>query len=91
MVQLCQIMKLEKTKTCNIKIQSNYSPVEATVNISKQQLTTPEKSELNKGLNFAITIKWIPYLDLIAPNEDAVFKIPKAKAASAKVESETST
>ena len=35
---------------------------------------------LNKGLNFATTIKRIPYLDLIAPIEDAVLIVPKAKA-----------
>ena len=55
-----------------------HSPVEAIVNISKRQLTTPEKSVLNKGLNFASTIKPIPYLDLTAPIEDAALKILKA-------------
>ena len=35
---------------------------------------------LNKGLNFATTIKRIPYLDLIAPIENAALKIPKARA-----------
>ena len=35
---------------------------------------------LNNGLNFATTIKRIPYLDLIAPIEDAALKIPKARA-----------
>ena len=33
-----------------------------------------------KGLNFATTIKWIPYLDLIASIEDAALKIPKTQA-----------
>ena len=65
-------------KTRNMKIQSHYSPVEAIVNISKQQLTTPKKkSVLNKGVNFATTIEQIPYLDLIAPIEDEALKIPK--------------
>ena len=54
--------------------------MKANVNISKRQLTTPEKLVLNKGLSFATTIKWIPNLDLIAPIEDAALKIPKAKA-----------
>ena len=63
-----------------IVAQSHYSPVEAIVNISKRQLTTPEKLLLNKGLNFATTIKRIPYLDLIALIEDAALKIPKASA-----------
>ena len=63
-----------------MKIQSYYSPVEAIVNISKRQLTTLEKSVQNKGLNFATTIKRIPYLDLIAPIEDATLKILKARA-----------
>ena len=40
---------------------------------------TPEKSVLNKGLNFATIIKRILYLDLIAPIEDAALKIPKAQ------------
>ena len=79
MVKARQITKLEKMKTINMKIQSHYSPVETIVNISKWQLTTLEKSVLNKGLNFATTIKWIPYLDLIAPIEDATLKIPKAR------------
>ena len=80
MVKARQITKLEKMKTCNMKIQSHYSPVEAIVNISKRHLTTSEKSMLNKGLNFTTTIQWIPYLDLIAPIEDAALKIPKARA-----------
>ena len=80
MVKACQITKLEKMKTTDMKIQSHYSRVEAIVNISKRQLTAPEKSVLNKGINFATTIKRIPYLDLIAPIEDAALKIPKAKA-----------
>ena len=49
----------EKMKTINMKIQSHSSPVEDIVNISKRQLTTPEKSVQNKGLNFATTIKRI--------------------------------
>ena len=49
------------------------------VNISKCQLTTPEKSVLNKDLNFTTTtIKQIPYFDLIALIENAALKIPKA-------------
>ena len=54
--------------------------MKAIVNISKRQLTTPEKSEQNKGLNLATTIKQTPYLDLIAPIEDAALKISKAQA-----------
>ena len=80
MVKARQITKLEKMKTIKLKIQSHYSPVEAIVNISKRQLTTLEKSVLNKGLNFATTIKRIPYLDLIAPIKDAALKIFKARA-----------
>ena len=80
MVKMHQITKLEKMKTQNMKIQAHYSPVKAIVNISKEQLTTPKKSVLNKGLNFANTIKWIPYLDLITSIEDAALKIPKAQA-----------
>ena len=63
-----------------MKIQTHCSPVKTIVNNSKGQLTTPENSLLNKGLNFATTIKWIPYLDLIAPIEEAALKIPKARA-----------
>ena len=62
MVKARQITKLEM-KTTYTKIQSHYSPVEAIVNINKRQLTTPEKLVLNKGLNFATTIKLIPYLE----------------------------
>ena len=80
MVKAHQIKKLEKMKTCNMKIQAYYSPVEAIVKISKRHLTTPGKSVLNKVLYFATTIKWIPYLDLIASIEDAALKIPKARA-----------
>ena len=35
---------------------------------------------LNKGLNFATTIKQIPYLDMIAPIEEAALNIPQARA-----------
>ena len=55
MFKMPQDVKLEK-----IKIQAHYSPVKSIVNISKRQLTTSEKSLLNKGLNFTTTIKWIP-------------------------------
>ena len=61
MVKTRQITNLEKMKTRNMKIQAHYSLVKAIVNISKRQLTTPEKSVLNKGLNFATTIKRIPW------------------------------
>ena len=88
MVKARQISKLEKMKTCNMKIQSLYPPVEATVNISKRQLRTPEKSVLNKGLKFVTTIKRISYLDLLAPIEGAAFP---GKGWWAKMESETST
>ena len=53
--------------------------MEAIVNISKRELTTPKNSVLNKCLNFATAIKWIPYLDLIAPIEHAALKIPEAR------------
>ena len=89
-VKARQITKLEKMKTTNTKMQSHYSPVDAIVNISKRQLTTSEKLVLNKGLNFATTIKRIPYLDLIASSEDAALKIPKASWWT-KMERETST
>ena len=80
MVKARQITKLEKMKIINMKIQSHYSLVEAIVNISKRQLTTPEKSVQNKGLNFATTIKRILFLDLIVSIEDAALKIPKVRA-----------
>ena len=35
MVKARQVMKLEKIKTINMKIQCHYSPVETIVNISK--------------------------------------------------------
>ena len=78
MVKTRQITKMEKMKTQNMKIQAHDSPVKSIVNFSKWQLTTPEKSVLNKVLNFATTIERIPYLDLIAPIDDAALKISKA-------------
>ena len=56
-------------------ITHQWKPLSTTV---RRQLTTPEKLVLNKGLNFATTIKRIPYLDIIASIEDAALKIPKA-------------
>ena len=53
MVKACQIIKLDKIKTHNMKIRAHYSPVRAIVNISKRQLTTQEKSVLNKGFNIS--------------------------------------
>ena len=79
-VKARQITKLEKIKIRNTKIQAHYSAVKAIVSISKWQLTTSEKSVQNKGLNFATTVKRIPYLELIAPIEDTGMKIPKARA-----------
>ena len=52
---------------------------QAIVNISKHQLTTSEKSVINKGLDFATIVKWISYLDLLAPIEKTALKIPKAR------------
>ena len=43
----------------------------------KNKSTTPEKLVLNKGLNFATTIKRIPYWHIIASVEDAALKIPQ--------------
>ena len=54
-------------KTKSMKAQTHYTPVRSIVNMSKHLLTTSEESVLKKDLNFAMTIKWIPYLDLIAP------------------------
>ena len=41
----------------------------------KNKSTTPEKLVLNKGLNFATTIKRIPYWHIIESVEDAALKI----------------
>ena len=65
--------------------------LKAIVNIIRRHLTTSKDSVLNKGLNFGKTIKRIPYLDLIAPIEEAAFKIFKAQGRRAKTESETRT
>ena len=54
--------------------------METIVTISKYQLSTSEKTVLNKGHNFATTIKWTPYLDLIAPIEKASLDISKPLA-----------
>ena len=53
--------------------------MEAIVNISKCRLSSTEKTELNKALNFASTIKLIAYVDLIAPIEEAALNISKAQ------------
>ena len=79
MVKACQITKLGKMKTCNLKIQAHYSAGEAVINTRKRQQAIPEKSVLNKGLNFATTITQIPHVDLIAQSEDAALEIPKAR------------
>ena len=86
-----QITNLEKKKTIIMKIQSHYSPLEVIVKISKRQITTPEKSVLNKVLNFATTIKRIPYFDLIAPIKDTALKNSQGKSWWTKMKSETST
>ena len=78
MVKARQITNLEKMKTTNTKIQSHYSSVEAIVNISKRQLTTPEKLVLNKGLNFAITIKSLLRSNCI--NRGCSFRITQGKS-----------
>ena len=79
-----KVVLLVRPRTYLVMLQKSkpihYSTVKTIVNISKQELTTSEKSVLNKGLNIATTIKLIPYLDLIAPIEDAALKIPKAWA-----------
>ena len=72
-----QSNKLKK-KIWGTKAQAHYTPMKAIVNISKRQLTTSEKSVLNKDLNFATTIKWMPYLDLIALIEVVALNISKA-------------
>ena len=54
--------------------------MEAIVNISQWQLTTSEKSVLNKSLKFATTIKRIPNLDLISPIEEVTLKFAWACA-----------
>ena len=72
-VKSCQMSKLEKMKTRGMQVQVCYAQVETFINISKCQLTTSEKSALNKSLNFTMTIKWIPYIDLINPIKEAAF------------------
>ena len=71
---------MEKLKIQGRKAKVHYTPVKAIVNISNHQLTTSEESVLNNGLNFAMTIKWIPYLDLIALIKEPTLKIHKAQA-----------
>lgn len=39
-----------------------------------------EESVINKSLNFATTIRRVPYLDMKTPIEEAALKIPKIQA-----------
>ena len=67
-------------ETQGMKAQAHYRPVKAIVNIIKCQLTTFEESVLNNYLNFAMTMKQIPNLDLISPIKEVALKILKARA-----------
>ena len=67
-------------KTQVMTAQGHYAQVKAIVNIGKRQRTTSEESVLKKSLKFATTMKRIPYLDLIAPIEEAALNIPKSQA-----------
>ena len=78
-VKSCQIKKLVKMKTTCYKRASPLPSSRCCCQCSKCQLTASEKTVLNKGLNFATTIKQIPYLDLIAPIEEAALNIPQAQ------------
>lgn len=59
---------------------SPHKCVKAVLNLSKQQLINSEEAELNKDLKFTITIKWLPYLDVIDPIEEAALRIAKPQA-----------
>ena len=65
---LCQIIKLEKMKIQGMEAQAHYAPVKTIVNINKHQLSTSEKSVLNKGLNFANNHHVDPLLRFDSPS-----------------------
>lgn len=50
------------------------------INVSNQQFRASKESVLNKGHNFATTIRWAAYVDMIAPEEEPALKIPKVQA-----------
>ncbi|XP_029648363.1 uncharacterized protein LOC115222319 [Octopus sinensis] len=78
MVKTRQIKKFMKLKGQRMKTEIRHPPVNAVINVSSQHLESFEEAILNKGLNFATTIKRIPYLDIIAPIEEIAINIPKA-------------
>ncbi|XP_029653438.1 uncharacterized protein LOC115226568 [Octopus sinensis] len=79
MVKTRQIKKFMKLKGQRMKTEVCDSPVKAVINVSSQHLGSSEEAVLNKGHNFATTIKRIPYLDIIASIEEITVKIPKAR------------
>ncbi|XP_029657212.1 uncharacterized protein LOC115231293 [Octopus sinensis] len=62
-----------------MKTEVRHPPVKAVINVSIRHLESSEEAVLNKGLNFATTIKRIPYLYIIAPIEEIAIKMPKAQ------------
>ncbi|XP_036358521.1 uncharacterized protein LOC115210451 [Octopus sinensis] len=78
MAKTRHIKKFMKLKGQRMKTEVRHPPVKAVINVSSRHLESFDEAVLKKGLNFATTIKRIPYLDIIAPIEETVVKIPKA-------------
>lgn len=74
-------------KAKNVRLHVHHSLIRAIVDKSKHQQIPLEESVLNRGLNFATTIKQIPCLDMIAPVEKAILNKRKAQ----EMKSETSS
>lgn len=64
-VKAGRVQKMNELKDQKLTDKISHPTVKAVINISHHQLSTPEESVLNKGLNFAETIKWITYLSII--------------------------
>ncbi|XP_029646753.1 uncharacterized protein LOC115220750 [Octopus sinensis] len=79
MVKTSQIKKFMKLNGQKMKTEVHHPPVKAVINVSSRYLESSEEAVLNKGLDFATTIKRISYLYIIAPIEERAVKIPKVQ------------
>ena len=71
--------KLDRLCKAKSNSPSTTNPIKAVVNLSQRQLTPDEENVLNKGLNFATSIRHINHLDIIAPIEEAASRIGQEK------------
>ena len=91
MVKACQITKLEKMKTCYMKIQGHYSLVEVIVNISRRQLTTTWKVIAKQRSQLSHNHQVDHLLISNSPNQVCSLKNSRGPGWWVKIENETST